>query len=239
MQILSVNIERTMDKAIGDCGVTQELMDALAPKLEEARVAVMRAAGSGWLEWTDLPSADPSQFLDYAKAVRPHIDAVVVIGIGGSALGTTALATALLPFYYNERSRQDRGGNPKLYVLDNVDPDETFDLLSRLDLKRTLVNVISKSGTTGESMSSYLVFRQRLEALAGRRSSRTYSCSRPTPPRAYSVGWALLWESGCSMFLPESAVVSRCCRPSVSCRLPSWGWMWRNSSGEPKKWNLG
>jgi glucose-6-phosphate isomerase len=106
--------------------------------------------------------------LDYAKEVRPHIDAVVVIGIGGSALGTTALATALLPFYYNERSRQDRGGNPKLYVLDNVDPDETFDLLSRLDLKRTLVNVISKSGTTGESMSSYLVFRQRLEALAGR-----------------------------------------------------------------------
>jgi glucose-6-phosphate isomerase len=48
-----------------------------------------------------------------------------------------------------------------------VDPDETAALLERLDLDRTLVNVISKSGTTGESMSSYLVVRERLEAALG------------------------------------------------------------------------
>ena len=52
-------------------------------------------------------------------------------------------------------------------MLDNVDPDETASLLDLLDLKRTLVNVVSKSGTTAETMAGYLVVRDRLEAAVG------------------------------------------------------------------------
>jgi glucose-6-phosphate isomerase len=168
MERISIDIDRSMAGVIGSCGLTQEIMDGLAPRLEEARVAVMRAAGSGWLEWMDLPSADPTPIIQYADGVRDGIDAVLVIGIGGSALGTIALSTALLPFYHNELSREERAGNPRLYVLDNVDPDEASQLLARLDLSKTLVNVISKSGTTGESMAGYLIVRDRLEALVGR-----------------------------------------------------------------------
>jgi len=55
-----------------------------------------------------------------------------------------------------------------------VDPDETAALLDRLDMERTLVNVISKSGTTGESMAGYLVVRQRLEAIVGTRAVKEH-----------------------------------------------------------------
>lgn len=170
MQRLALDIGRSMARAVGERGLTQAMLDELAPRLEGARGAVLRAAGSGMMGFMDLPAANPSAILDYADAVREGIDAVVVIGIGGSALGTTALATALLPFYHNELDAKDRNYAPRLYVLDNVDPDETAALLARLDLKRALFNVISKSGTTGESMAGYLVVEQRLEALLGRES---------------------------------------------------------------------
>ena len=155
-------------------GLTAEMMDGLRPKLDAALAAVHAAAGTGWLEWTELPNQDPEGLLRYAATNHGRYDALVVIGIGGSALGTTALATALLPFYWNELSPTKRRHAPRLYVLDNVDPDETAALLDRLDMERTLVNVISKSGTTGESMAGYLVIRQRLEAIVGARAIKEH-----------------------------------------------------------------
>jgi glucose-6-phosphate isomerase len=164
---LSLNIERCMAPAGGERGLTPEMLDGLRPRLEQARRAVLDAAGTGMLGWMDLPRQSPGPLLDFAAENEGRYECLVVIGIGGSALGTTALATALLPFCYNELSRAERRQRPRLYVLDNVDPDQTSALLDRLDLERTLVNVISKSGTTVESMAGYLVVRERLEAAVG------------------------------------------------------------------------
>jgi glucose-6-phosphate isomerase len=147
--------------------LTPKMLERFTPRLESARRAVLDAAGTGMLGWMDLPRQDPAPYLDFAARNAGRYECLLVIGIGGSALGTTALATALLPFYYNELSPKERGGRPRLYVLDNVDPDETAALLDRLDLERTLVNVISKSGTTGESMAGYLVARERLVGAVG------------------------------------------------------------------------
>jgi glucose-6-phosphate isomerase len=148
-------------------GLTPDMMAGLAPRLQGAKRAVLEKAGTGMLGWTELPWQSPEPYLEFARAVHGKHECLLVIGIGGSALGITALATALLPFYYNELGAAQRQMRPRLYVLDNVDPDETAALLDRLDLERTLVNVISKSGSTGESMASYLVVRDRLEAAVG------------------------------------------------------------------------
>jgi glucose-6-phosphate isomerase len=164
---LSIDIGRCLEGAGGGAGLTPQMLSDLEPRLESARQAVLARAGSGMLGWMDLPRRDPARYLDFAAARAGKHECLLVIGIGGSALGTIALATALLPFYWNELSSAERQQRPRLYVLDNIDPDETAALLGRLDLERTLVNVISKSGGTAESMSSYLVVRERLEAKVG------------------------------------------------------------------------
>ncbi len=174
MERLVIDVERCMSGALGEGGLTPEMVDELRPRLKYARKNVLQAAGSGMLGFMELPGKDPAPLLRFAEEARGRYDALLVIGIGGSALGTTALATALLPFFRNELSAQERGGFPRLYVLDNVDPDETEALFSHLDLTRTLVNVISKSGTTGESMASYLLVRERLEAAVGRDGLRDH-----------------------------------------------------------------
>jgi glucose-6-phosphate isomerase len=92
---------------------------------------------------------------------------VVVLGIGGSALGTVAMRTALLNPFWNELDGEAREFYPRLHVLDNVDPWTISAFLDRIDLRRTLFNVVSKSGGTAETMSQYLIVRDRLQAELG------------------------------------------------------------------------
>lgn len=167
MERLHLDIERCISDTGEGCSLSRKMLDRLVPRLEQARGAVLAAAGTGMLGWTKLPRHDPRPFIDYAAVNAGRYESLLVVGIGGSALGTRALATALLPFYYNELGAAERGGRPRLYVLDNIDPDETAALLRRLDLRRTLVNVISKSGMTGETMAGYLVVRELLESALG------------------------------------------------------------------------
>jgi glucose-6-phosphate isomerase len=117
------------------------------------------------LGFLDLPSnsALHKQSTDFASRVRGQFDDVVVLGIGGSALGPIALRTALLKPQWNSLSDDERSGRPRLHVLDNVDPRTIGALLDRLDLRRALFVVISKSGGTAETMAQYLVIRGRLQ----------------------------------------------------------------------------
>jgi glucose-6-phosphate isomerase len=97
---------------------------------------------------------------------------LVVLGIGGSALGTTTLRDALLGPHWNELDEEARDHYPRLYVLDNVDPRTVVALLDRLDLRRTLFNVVSKSGSTAETMAQYLVVDGRLRSALREESTR-------------------------------------------------------------------
>ncbi|MFC1633467.1 glucose-6-phosphate isomerase [Planctomycetota bacterium] len=103
---------------------------------------------------------------DRVKEVRENgpCDNLVVLGIGGSALGNIALQTALNPYMYNLGEKQRRG--PRLFVFDNVDPAQFDSFLRWADendqLGKTLFNVISKSGQTAETASQLLIVRQKL-----------------------------------------------------------------------------
>jgi len=111
-------------------------------------------------EDTRLSQVDEVEAL--AAEMASRFDDVVVLGIGGSALGTIALRTALLPPYWNLLPAAQRGGRPRLWVMDNVDPDEFAAMLDTIDLERTLFSVISKSGGTPETISQFLVAQERL-----------------------------------------------------------------------------
>ena len=101
-----------------------------------------------WLQWMNLGYNEETLWYvkEYAAMVDGRFDNVLVLGIGGSALGARAFCNALLKPYWNMLSKEERNGFPKIFFLDNIDPDEITGLLNVLDLKKTLVNVITKSG---------------------------------------------------------------------------------------------
>ena len=87
-------------------------------------------------------------------------DAVVVNGIGGSALGPQLMQFAANGPYWNEKSSDARGGNLKIYFLDNTDPAGFADLLEIMDAPRTLHLVVSKSGGTQETKNNMLAMER-------------------------------------------------------------------------------
>lgn len=78
---------------------------------------------------------------------------LIQIGIGGSDLGPRALAIALQPFH--------RPGH-RVHFISNVDPDDANGVLAGLDLRRTLVVVVSKSGSTLETLTNEEFVRARM-----------------------------------------------------------------------------
>lgn len=122
-----------------------------------------------WLQWMNLGYNEETVWLvkEYAAMVQGRFDNVLVLGIGGSALGGMAVCEALLKPFWNQLSDEQREGLPKIYFLDNIDPDQFNGLLDLLDLKKTLVNVITKSGSTAETMAQFMIVKDRLEKELG------------------------------------------------------------------------
>ena len=89
-------------------------------------------------------------------ATGKTFDALVVNGIGGSALGPQLMQFAVNGPYWNEFDREKRKNNLKLYFLDNTDSAEFADLLAVMDPERTLQLVISKSGGTRETKNNMI-----------------------------------------------------------------------------------
>ena len=121
-------------------------------------------AGEG-LQWMNLAySQETSWYVkEYAALVENRFDNILILGIGGSALGGIAVTHALLHPYWNMLSKEERNGFPRIFFLDNIDPDQINGLLDILDLRKTLVNVITKSGDTTETMAQYMIIKDRLE----------------------------------------------------------------------------
>lgn len=128
--------------------------------------------GTGMMGWTELPYNQREiveDIISTAKAIRKKYDNFVVLGIGGSALGPTAVFQALCHLRHNELPRRVRKA-PRFYVEDNVDPERMASLLGILDLEKTVFNVITKSGATSETMSQYLVIFDILKKKFGEKA---------------------------------------------------------------------
>jgi len=129
----------------------------------------------GGMDWRNLPfnQADIVRDIEeYVELMKPQIDTFVVLGIGGSALGPMAVQQALNHPYYNELPSKKRKGYPRLYVVDNVDPERLVYLFDILNLEKTLFNVVSKSGSTSETMSQFMIIKELLEAKLGKDAAK-------------------------------------------------------------------
>lgn len=166
---ITLDYTNMMADAIGpEYGVTDEELSELAVKTKEFHQQIQARRNSGELAFYDLPgqSETVAEIQSYARQLQANFDNLIVLGIGGSALGTTAIFNALCPFH-NLQSKSDRNGLPRLFVLDNVDPDGFAASLALCDPARTCFFVISKSGSTVETTGQFLVARQWVKAVVG------------------------------------------------------------------------
>lgn len=128
-------------------------LEKFAKKIEEKKY--------GFVDLDEKNSLN--EISEFVKKQKENFDSVVVLWIWWSALGSRAILTALKGKYYNELSKKKRKNCPKIYILDNVDPSEIKNLLDVISLKKTLFIVISKSGSTIETLSQYNFFKEKVE----------------------------------------------------------------------------
>jgi glucose-6-phosphate isomerase len=142
-----------------------------AARAAEFTARLAKTRGTGWERWRTLPF-DP-QRSEHTAAVKKLVDRrkrgcdnLVVLGIGGSALGNIALQGALNPLTHNLLDADRRNG-PRLFVVDNVDPHyfgAVMEFIRASDpaLNRTCFNVVSKSGETAETATQFMTVRRML-----------------------------------------------------------------------------
>ena len=155
-------------------GVTSEQMRTLAEKTTPLVRRLNEERRAGKTPYRDLPYKEDTvqQVKALVSEVKDNCENLVVLGIGGSALGNIALQTALNPYMYNVDDRQRTG--PRLFVFDNIDPPQFASFLDWAGgkLDKTVFNVISKSGRTAETASQLLIVRELLLKRLGQQGYR-------------------------------------------------------------------
>ena len=112
---------------------------------------------------------------DFGEEVRNHVDVVVSLGIGGSYLGNRVIFDVTGGAFWNEMPKEARGGWPEVYFSgNNMDPRRTADLIVHLTRRgarmkshagrplSVLLLVISKSGSTLDTMSNFMLLYDRM-----------------------------------------------------------------------------
>ena len=165
---IKLDVNNMFGDRVGEQGIKKSRLDRIQPKIEEIQDKIQVNRGEGALAFMDLPYQDRdiiARLKDTANRLSNDIKNFVVLGIGGSALGSIALKSALKESYYNVNNIEE--STPRLFVPDNVDPERFLSLLEKMDLSKTVFNVISKSGGTAETMSQFLIARRAVAEELG------------------------------------------------------------------------
>lgn len=148
-------------------GLSQAEIDGGKPAALAALQGFRAQWEAGTYGFPDLPQnkALIDEIDSLSKALAGSYDTVCVVGIGGSALGCWALDCAL------RGPHPVQVKQPRLVVLDNVDPDFIQNALESMSPKKTVVVVIAKSGSTAETMGSFLIVREWMMAKLGKKAA--------------------------------------------------------------------
>ena len=167
---LKLDINNVFAEMIGEeHGLTREELEEKKGKVLKAQQNILEAEARGEMGFMELPYKQEevvNELKETAEELKDKFDNFVVLGIGGSALGNIAVQTAINDPHYN-LFKEARNGYPRLFVSDNVDPEGIKALLDKLDPEKTLFNVISKSGSTAETMSQFLLARKFVADAVG------------------------------------------------------------------------
>lgn len=152
MSKLIFDFNNAMAEMVGSHGFTQEEIDGAKEMLRGAHDAM----NTKTMGFRGLPKGQEDILKDIIKTgddVRAKYENFVVLGIGGSALGPISVYQAL--------ATSECGIN--FYVEDNVDPERLSSVFDGLDFKKTMFNVVTKSGKTSETMAQLMAVADRLK----------------------------------------------------------------------------
>jgi len=159
--------------------------------LARGRLSGMISSSGGDIR--DFYEGERKKAADFAAAVHggairgstgKPFAAAVQIGIGGSDLGPRAAYIAL------ERWARAEGRlKMKAHFISNVDPDDADQVLRGLDLETTLFILVSKSGTTQETLANETLVRNRLESAGLDASRHLAAVTSRTSPLAQNPGY--------------------------------------------------
>jgi glucose-6-phosphate isomerase len=137
-------------------GLTRDTLDALDERVGtiHRELESRRDAGEFGYAALELPHRTDLETITDAVAEVPDPGAVLTVGIGGSALGAATLTDAL-------------GTDVPHVTLDNVDPAFTRETLEALPLADTVMLAVSKSGTTTETLTNFLLAREAIDDAGG------------------------------------------------------------------------
>jgi len=164
--MLELDFSNMMKEVIGTGGLSKNTIIKFRGKIEEAHKHIKNRVRPE-LAFIDLLYQDTSEIKNTARHIKKTIENFLILGIGGSSLGPRAIVESLSPFH-NLRKR------PKVFIYDNVDPRTLKHILSIIDLKKTSVNVISKSGSTAETIASFMILWNEMKRMLGRLASERF-----------------------------------------------------------------
>src|ERR671938_312169 len=162
-------------------GIVDRELQELRPRLEEAVDGFFKNP-PGFMR---LP--ETAEFSNLSKALAQEVRAsgstdFIHVGIGGSALGPIAVHRALNHLYYNLLPSHP---GPRLHFAENTDPATLAAILDVVDLTDTWVNVVTKSGSTAETIANFLVIRGVLVEALGEGAYREHVVFTTDPEEGY------------------------------------------------------
>lgn len=160
--MIQFDFKNILAEQVGEAhGITQAEWQGSEAELSKAQQQLQAWEKSGDAYFLRVPHerAELDEIKRVATKVREKFTTLVVLGIGGSALGTKCLLSAL-----TDNDALFSSAKTRIVVCDNIDPSTFYPLLHQLDLKKTCFYVVSKSGGTTETISQLLLVMQQLQA---------------------------------------------------------------------------
>lgn len=148
---VELDVNGALSATIGADGLSTDEIDTAAVAVERARAALLEAQ-PGFVDFAQR-RVELQQVQELSVSLLGRYDAVVVFGAGASAVGARLLGSV---------RPSGRIRRPRLVVADSIDPSILSEQLARLDLRRTLFNVVSQSGDAAETMAQFMIVRDRL-----------------------------------------------------------------------------
>ncbi|GBE27373.1 glucose-6-phosphate isomerase [bacterium BMS3Bbin03] len=164
---IRLDYSNVMSENIGEThGLARQDLEALQDRTRDIHFDFYRLRERKELPFMNLPYEKEvvDEIKHYVEANRGRFENYVHIGIGGSALGPIAVQAALHHPFYNLLPPEKRRHAPRMFFLDNIDPDRIAGLLDVIDPAKTLFSVVTKSGGTAETISTFMIFMSRLQA---------------------------------------------------------------------------